>query len=381
LTLEPNGSTVDSSGATLFVTQRFSPGFGGIPGSILLLAGYLDDVGVTADVLCFDGFHACVGKLRTLPLPGAAPTLREIMNLDLTRYASMVVAGSWNPMAFMLACRAKRAGIAVVYATKGNLARAEFKRFRDIKKLPYLMTIELALLLLADCLVFSSALEQSSLILPPGWFASKSTVIAEPFRGGPLGRISADDRAGVARFGFLAEIAPRKGLLELVEGFLAWCDRAKVRAELHIAGEPRPGSENYLARIRSIVRDSNHAEKVTWLGAVRGAERDRFYESIDVFVCSAWFESFGLTLLEAMWHGLPVIANSKMGVLEFLPDNAPTLILQGLSKGDFAAAFDEIANKRSAWAERGRGHRGVLIPRLSGGELIARFAAILGRRP
>ena len=192
--------------SVLFVTQRFSLGFGGIPESILLLANCLDEVGVTADMLCFNGFHARVGKLRTLPPAEAGPTFRQIMNLDLARYASMFIAGSWNPIAFVLACRAKLAGVPIVYSAKGNLARTEFKRFRDIKKPLYLMTAELALLLLADRLVFSSIWERTSSVLPAKWFAAKSVVIPEPFRGGPLGQVSPDNDTGIVRFGFLAEI-------------------------------------------------------------------------------------------------------------------------------------------------------------------------------
>jgi glycosyltransferase involved in cell wall biosynthesis len=373
-------SNPPASSHVLFVTQRFSPGYGGIPESLLILANYLDEVGIAADVLCLDGLHCCVGKLRTLPSPKSALRLRDIVHLDLGRYASMFIAGSWNPVALALACRAKRAGVPVVYSAKGNLARAEFKRFRDIKKPLYLMTAELSLLLMADRLVFSSALEQKSLILPPRWFAAKSVVIPESFRGAPLGEVSVGDRTGIVRFGFLAEVAPRKGLHELVAGFLKWCDLAKVPAELHIAGEPRPGSENYLSLAKSMVRNSRHADKIRWLGAVRSTGRDRFYASMDVFICPTRFESFGLTLLEAMWNGLPVIASARMGVLEFLPDDAPVLVLQSLAEGEFAAAFDEVVTNRAAWIERGRRHRGVLIPSLSGSALISRFSAALACR-
>jgi glycosyltransferase involved in cell wall biosynthesis len=376
-----SGRTVGGSGPVLIVTKWFSLGYGGMPESIILLANYFEEVGVRADVLCTHGFYEDVGKLHALPEQKAPLGLRQVVGLDLSPYASIFVVGSWNPSAFIVACRAKRANVPVIYSAKGALARAEFKRFRDVKKPLYLVTIEFALLLMADRLVFSSALEQRSMILPPRWFAEKSVVVPEPFRGGPLDQVGVERDAGTLRFGFLAEVAPRKGLAELVEGFLAWCDHASPRAELHIAGEPRPGSENYLARIQAMVRDSVHADKVMWRGAARGAERDRFYSDIDVFVCPSLFESFGLTPLEAMWHGLPVIANSQLGVLEFLTNKAPVLVLPGLAKSDFAAAFDEILRNRAAWASRGRGHRGILIPSLSGRALISRFTAVLGRPP
>jgi hypothetical protein len=82
-----------------------------------------------------------------------------------------------------------------------------------------------------------------------------------------------------------------------------------------------------------------------------------------------------------MWHGMPIIASAQLGVLEFLPDNAPARVLAGLSKPDFAAAFDDIASNRAAWASRGRAYRGVLMPRLSGSGLISRFSAVLGAAP
>ena len=76
----------------------------------------------------------------------SGPAFGNLKGLDLGGYACVFVAGAWNPIGWWVAAQARRKGVRLVYTPKGNLARAEFKRHRDLKKLPYLASIELSLL-------------------------------------------------------------------------------------------------------------------------------------------------------------------------------------------------------------------------------------------
>jgi glycosyltransferase involved in cell wall biosynthesis len=363
-----------ASRAILVVAHRFSLGFGGVPESILLLANGLEPAGVRVDVVCRDGILNDVGRLSGLPAGGRSPSLGEVLRLDLSAYRSVFVAGAWNPVALIFGIRARLAGVRLVYSPKGNLAIAEFKRPRDIKKFPYLLSVELLLLLLSQRIVFSSRLERDNFILRP-FFTRSAAIIPEPFSGPDVSEPPGP--SAVLRFGFLAEIAPRKGLLELVRAFLTWQGAGETSVELHIAGEPRPGSERYCQSIHQLIEASDQA-KIIWRGPLRGSARDGFYQTIDFLVCPTKFESFGLTPLEALWQGKPVMVTANMGVLEFIADQSSIITLKDCSKSellrglrDAKAMTQEFAAAAGKWRLRPQ-------PGLTGAELISRFLVVLG---
>ncbi|CCD92768.1 hypothetical protein BRAO375_2230013 [Bradyrhizobium sp. ORS 375] len=362
--------------AVLAVAHQFALGFGGVPESILLLARELRADGVTLDVLSRDGFVADAGRLSSLPPRGAPAAPDPEPRLDLTRYSAVFIAGAWNPVALTIAARARRQGLRVIYSPKGNLARAEFKRPRDLKKFPYLATAELTLMGLAHRIIYSSNLEYRNSLLS-SFFATKSTVIPEPFLGPPL-TAGRPPGSGSVRFGFMAEIAPRKGLAELVEAFVTWVRRDTPDAELHIAGEPRPASERYLERIRRASEAETRSGRIVWRGPLRGEARNHFYDELDFFVCPTRFESFGLTPLEALWHGTPVMVTKKLGVLEFISDANCMLSLGTGSPAEILAGLKLAMRGRDAYVTAASGWRSRPCARLSGRDLAAAFRQEFG---
>ncbi len=57
---------------------------------------------------------------------------------------------------------------------------------------------------------------------------------------------------------------------------------------------------------------------VKFVGALWGKERDRMYQSVDLFVMPSVSEPFGLVALEALAHGAPVLISKQSGVSEVL---------------------------------------------------------------
>jgi len=76
-------------------------------------------------------------------------------------------------------------------------------------------------------------------------------------------------------------------------------------------------------------------EKFIFTGFVRGEERDKIYQSADIFVMPSVSEPFGIAALESIANGTPTLISKQSGVSE---------ILQSTLKSDFWD-IDEMANK------------------------------------
>ncbi|QQS38719.1 glycosyltransferase family 4 protein [Candidatus Woesebacteria bacterium] len=76
-------------------------------------------------------------------------------------------------------------------------------------------------------------------------------------------------------------------------------------------------------------------KNVMFTGFLRGEEKDQMYQSADIFVLSSVSEPFGLTTLEAIANGTPVIISKQSGVSE---------VISHALKVDFWDT-DEMANK------------------------------------
>lgn len=105
--------------------------------------------------------------------------------------------------------------------------------------------------------------------------------------------------------GHLSNLTAEKGLFRAAATLVKLLDQ-DMDAELVLAGpSPTPKDASDLA---AVLRESNG--RVTHLGAVQDADKERFFQRIDVFLFPTRYrnESFGIVAAEAMAHGVPVIA-------------------------------------------------------------------------
>ena len=129
--------------------------------------------------------------------------------------------------------------------------------------------------------------------------------------------------------GYAGRIVENKGLLWLVKAFCKM-DNDSV---LKIAGDD---STEYAARIKSYLKQRK-CERVEWLGYIGNMKE--FYKQIDTMVCpSIVAEAFGLSICEAMYYGIPVIASNNGAQGEIIEDEVDGFLVDS---GD----IDEIANK------------------------------------
>lgn len=312
---------------------KFEQGWGGAPESIRLLARSLAPLGICCDVVTNHGFRSDVARFDLLPRP--ATETEQLPTGPLAGYDALLIAGPWQPFARMRRIlRALPAATQVVYLPRGGLAMAEFQRPRDLKKFPYLALFERHLLTRSDRIVFSSAIEDRRTRLI-GRQAGKRIVIPDVVEPVPAGGVTRTAQ-GPFTATFMAEAAPRKGLLSLLAGLGQALAAGAVPPGmvLNVGGSIRPGSEAYHARC--LAAAAALPIDVRFLGSVAHDDRAALYAATDLFVTPSRFESFGLTVIEALSAGCRLLTAPDLGSLEFLPRSRAVTIARDASAAGLA---------------------------------------------
>lgn len=318
----------------LVLVTSFCQGRGGVPESTLMLARQLARVGLSVDVLAAHGLYRSAESLEALPPAGS----RGAATVNTTAgYSAVLINGPWNRRAPWLALDARQRQVPLAYAPHGGLARAEFRRLRDLRKIPYLLLIEWLVIGLARTVICTSRLEVRHSLLPPK-VSHKVVVLPNPLSP-PL----PVRRRQPSRFtiGFLAELGQRKNLATAAQGYIEFVRRRPdADCEMIIGGSVRSGAERY---VRAVAEELSRANvRVRWLGPVTRHERAAFYASISVALVPSKFESFGLTVIEALVAGVPVITTRSVGVLEFLTDSCAVMILEQATPAAIADRLESV---------------------------------------
>lgn len=115
---------------------------------------------------------------------------------------------------------------------------------------------------------------------------------------------------------FVGRLAPNKAQHDLVKAFACFSRLFDPRARLHLVGTAM--DEEYPRAVRRFAAQLGVGERVHLPGSVSDSELAAYYDGTDVFVCASEHEGFCIPLVEAMHHGLPVVAYSAAAV----PDTA-----------------------------------------------------------
>ena len=116
--------------------------------------------------------------------------------------------------------------------------------------------------------------------------------------------------------GIVGQLTPRKGQLELIEAF-AEMSRAVPDAILLVVGEPLFNRDEEYARSLARAADrSDAADRIRFLGAREDVPA--IMRALDLLVVNSSVEPFGLTVIEAMASGTPVLATAVDGLNEIV---------------------------------------------------------------
>lgn len=125
----------------------------------------------------------------------------------------------------------------------------------------------------------------------------------------------------------LGRMVPRKGVDNVIQGLARLIKDHGIEARLIVVGgetdDPDPDKTPELGRLWEIAEAEGICDRVAFVG-----RRDRqlikyYYSAADVFVSTPWYEPFGITPVEAMACGTPVIG-ANVGGIKFTVSDGET---------------------------------------------------------
>jgi len=136
---------------------------------------------------------------------------------------------------------------------------------------------------------------------------------------------------------FVGQLLPHKAHEEVVKAFACFLRLFDSGARLHLVG--RPSCPAYALAVRRFAEEIGIAGSVDFAGTVSAGELAAYYQAADVLVCCSRHEGFCAPLLEAMHHGVPVVAYGTAAVPEtvldagiILPSSAPVLVATAVQR-------------------------------------------------
>jgi glycosyltransferase involved in cell wall biosynthesis len=145
---------------------------------------------------------------------------------------------------------------------------------------------------------------------------------------------------------FVGRIAPNKAQHDLIKALAVYRRLYDPRARLHLVGGV--AAPRYQTALEGFVEALGLGGAVTLTGPVSPGVLAAHYRNADVFVCLSEHEGFCVPLLEAMHHGLPVIAHAAAAVPETLAGAG--VLLADKSPATVAAAIHAVASDASVRA-------------------------------
>jgi len=148
--------------------------------------------------------------------------------------------------------------------------------------------------------------------------AARTTIIGNPV---PVPASIAPLQRPARTVSFLAWLHEDKGVLDLVRAIpIVLC--AVPEARFVLAGSGDAASIAELARSLGV----EHALRLP--GWVNGKDKDDLLRQSDVFVLPSYYEGLPLGVLEAMAHGVPVIATPAGGIRDVIRDGVNGLLVE-----------------------------------------------------
>lgn len=154
-----------------------------------------------------------------------------------------------------------------------------------------------------------------------------------PIYAGPMSHDASDTVSDGKTILCIATLCPRKNQRRLIEAFASLPDSLRHASRLVLVGKRGWDDED-------IVRLAQTTLGVEWRQYLSDEECTALFRTAAVFAFPSLYEGFGMPLLDAFRHGLPVLASNRGSLQEIAGDAA--LLIDPESIEDIAAGLEQL---------------------------------------
>lgn len=251
---------------------------------------------------------------------------RALQRLQPGDFDLILIHAAWGDPARLAAYAAQKNNIPYIYYTHGAFTPIALK-YKSWKKQIYYQLIEKAVLQGANGIIVNNKLEKIKLkdlgirstIKSIAWGINLTSdtihVIKHPKDLPP----QIQTRPYIL---FIGRLHPIKGLDLLIDSF------SKISAAfpewmLVLAG---PDENGYKKSLENIIKKNQLENRVFFTGLVKGEQKNVLFSHADLCVLPSYSESFGMSALEAMAYGKPIVITSTVGLSEYGVDAAGRIV-------------------------------------------------------
>ena len=161
------------------------------------------------------------------------------------------------------------------------------------------------------------------------------------------------DNENIVKLLYVGQYVERKGLRDLINALGKLPNSGWL---LDAVGDDKVDIEysNSLYETSDALRIS---QRVRFHGKVSPKDLNQFYECADVFILPTKYEAFGMVVVEAMAHSLPIIAYSVGGVIEQVSDGVNGLLIQKDDINELSKSIKSLIENKDLRRNLGRNGR------------------------
>ena len=194
----------------------------------------------------------------------------------------------------------KKNGIPIVISPRGTLSKEAFKSGSITKRLFWPLIQKPVL---RDSTIFHATSTQEKNDIRELGFKQPIAVVPNGIDLPEINEIKKDNKT-FKKLLFLGRIHPIKGIDNLL---MAWKEVQNIHQDwiLEIVG---PDNYNYLSELHRIIKNLQ-LKRVIFSKEIHGEEKNKKYQSADLFILPSHSENFGVSVAEALSNGIPCIVS------------------------------------------------------------------------
>ncbi len=174
-------------------------------------------------------------------------------------------------------------------------------------------------------------------MIPPGYDDNKFFPVGESTRKAIRTQYGFEGKTVFA----VSRLAHNKGLDLLVDSFAMVAERFEdAQLVLGIGHENRSESEEEIYKnLQNIAKERGIEDRITYVGFIPDEELPDYYRAADIFALSSRYEPFGMTAIESMASGTPVVVTIHGGLARVLEYGIHALLADPLDREDLGISM------------------------------------------